>query len=111
MSHTYHEKLPGYDPDQLLHDGCQECESRAKSPTLGIVSLDPERFAHAWTRAARWQQHGLDGVSHAEEPPLLALWAVQVQLERIGHPIGTLPQSPFEAVQALAAAFGGESNG
>jgi hypothetical protein len=31
MSHNFHEGLPGYGEAQILHDGCAECEARARS--------------------------------------------------------------------------------
>jgi hypothetical protein len=95
MTHDYHQGLPGYHPDQLLIDGCEECEDRAKHPDHGIAELDAARFRAAWARAAEWQRHGLPSLSSAEAPMLLALWAVQVQLERIGWPIGEIPDSAF----------------
>jgi hypothetical protein len=91
MSHIYHEDLPGYHPDQILHDGCPECEYRASRGSHGLTELDTESFARAWKRAAQWNQGGLDNVALAERSLLSALWAVQVQLERLGVPIGTLP--------------------
>jgi hypothetical protein len=45
----------------------------------------------AWKRAARWQQHGMKGISQAEAPLLRALWAVQVQMEKRGVPVGQVP--------------------
>jgi len=91
MVHAYHEGLPGYHEDQILHDGCEECEGRASSRSLGISYLDKHRFARAWVRAAAWQRGRLDNISHAEIPLLNALWAVQCQLENFGHTIGRLP--------------------
>jgi len=91
MIHDYHEELPGYDPAQILHDDCAECEKRSEHQDHGISNLDRPTFAHAWDRAAQWNQLGLSGVSYAEVPLLNTLWAVQVQLERYGQPIGTLP--------------------
>jgi len=93
MAHDYHEGLPGYDPKQILHDGCSECEARAQHRDLGINTLDHVNFARAWKRAADWNQRGGQGLSlsHAELPMLRTLWAVQVQLEHYGQPIGTLP--------------------
>ena len=87
--HDYHENLPGYDPRQIWHDGCAECEERGER--IGIASLDSSNFARAWRRAIDWNTVGANAVSHAEAPMLNALWAVQVQLERRGVPIGVLP--------------------
>jgi hypothetical protein len=98
MSHDYHESLPGFDPAQILHDGCGECEYRAALDTHGITQLDPNNFARAWVRAAQWNQGRLHGgISRAEMPMLKVLWAVQVQMERGGQPmIGILPQRQGE---------------
>jgi len=103
MAHDYHEGLPGYDPKQILHDGCSECEWRARHHDHGISFLDRDSFARAWLRAAQWYRQGLPNMSVAEIPMLSALWAVQVQLARYGHPIGTLP------VRARASATGERS--
>jgi len=91
MVHDYHESLPGYDPEQILHDGCGECEARAKSRNHGLATLDQQNFARAWARAAEWNQQGLRNVSAAEVPILDVLWAVQCQLEQHGVPVGVLP--------------------
>ena len=92
-AHDYHDGLPGYSSEQLLHDGCGECETRAKAGDHGIAQLDRQNFYHAWKRAAEWNGNGgLTGpVSAAEAPMLRALWAVQLQLERRGVPIGEVP--------------------
>jgi hypothetical protein len=93
MMHDYHEKLPGYDAAQILHDGCSECEDRAKSRNLGIAYVDKTRFARAWARAAAWNRGQLDDrtISAAERPMLDVLWAVQCALENYGNPIGRVP--------------------
>jgi hypothetical protein len=79
------------DPRQVLHDGCAECKRRGKEPHVAIAHLDTAAFAAAWKRAAQWQQHGMRGISRAEMPLLFALWSVQVQFEKLGVPIGTMP--------------------
>ena len=92
MSHDPHHALAGWHPARILHDGCTECEVRGTSRDLGISALDNETFARAWKRAAAWNRDELErGVSRAETPMLDALWAVQVQLERRGVPIGEVP--------------------
>ena len=95
MTHDYHDNLPGYDPAQILHDGCAECEARAKLDSHGISELDSRNFARAWLRAADWNQRGLTNISKTEAPMLNALWSVQVQLERWGIPIGIIPTLPI----------------
>jgi hypothetical protein len=98
--HSYHDALPGFSPEQILHDGCGECESRAASRNHGIANLDTGNFARAWQRAARWNRSGLPDIARAEVPMLDVLWAVQCQLERVGIPIGSLPTpSPAQETQ------------
>lgn len=90
--HDYHDALPGYDPEQLLHDGCTECEARATYCDHGISKLDSQNFARAWRRAYHWNVGGTGTqISDAERPMLTVLWSVQLQLERRGVPIGHLP--------------------
>lgn len=91
MSHDYHDGLPGFHPDQLLKDGCAECERRAKDISLVIGHLDSQRLRHAWTRAALHGRSQLDNVSVAEAETLRALWALQVAFEPDGIPIGIWP--------------------
>jgi hypothetical protein len=93
MTHDYHDGLPGYSPAQILHDGCAECEQRAASPDHGISHLDRIRFLRAWQRAAQWQTEGIRDTAAAEVPMFRVLWAVQVKLEDLGVPIGTIPVS------------------
>jgi hypothetical protein len=108
MTHSYHEGRPGYSPDQVLHDGCAECASRGANVALGIASLDPQNFARAWSRAADWHREGVYNVSDAEAGLLRAIWSVQLQLERIGWPIGELPCHPHaDADPDLARQFTG----
>jgi hypothetical protein len=79
-SHTYHDRLPGYDPAQIYADGCGECEERADSYDLGIRYLTPEQFAVAWERAATLHNSGLGNASDAEHKLLRTLAAVRIQL-------------------------------
>ena len=92
-AHDYHDALPGYNDEQILHDGCAECEARSTSRNHGIAHLDPSNFVHAWRRAAEWNQGELDNstISQAEMPLLDVLWAVQVKLEGHGLRVGFLP--------------------
>lgn len=89
--HVYHDRLLNFHPDQILHDGCPECEARAAEPDHGIAHLDAVRFERAWVRAAVWQTRGLATVSNAELPMLKVLRTIQVQLERRGIPLGQCP--------------------
>ena len=93
--HDYHDGLAGFDSRQIWFDGCGECESRGQNPVRGLGSLDDNRFARAWERAAAWNDYpaptDIGFVSEAERPLLEMLWAIQIRLERSGLPIGALP--------------------
>lgn len=92
--HAYHDALPGYDERQILHDGCSECETRGESVADAIAHLDESNFERAWTRATTWQKGRHDEVgriSMAEISLLRAMWALQVQLERRGVILGSIP--------------------
>jgi hypothetical protein len=91
VSHDAHDTMPGYNPDQILHDACTECEARAEQPDHGLSRLDSGNFTRAWERAAAWQKNGTLDISYAEMDMLRTLWAVQVQLEQRGVPIGQVP--------------------
>ena len=97
MIHNYHDALPGYDPRQILHDGCEECEQRGTNILSAISRLDHERFEQAWRRAYdNWATYGggyeANGLlSDAESPLLGALWGIQLQLERRGIPLTGSP--------------------
>lgn len=89
--HDYHDGLPGFDPAQILHDGCQECEQRSDATDGGLAHLDRQNFALAWQRSAQWNRSGLANLSRAEIPLLNILWSVQIKLEQYGVPIGEVP--------------------
>jgi hypothetical protein len=89
--HDYHDGLPGFSEGQILHDGCGECEGRAKSVDGGLCHLDRLNFVRAWARATKWNQGGLSDLARAEIPLLSILWEVQLKLEYYGVPIGQLP--------------------
>ena len=91
--HDYHDGLPGYSPDQVLHDGCGECEARSKQPDGGMAYLDRLNFVRAWERAAEWNRAGLLDLARAEIPMLSILWSVQLKLENYGVPIGQVPHA------------------
>ena len=93
VCHDHHESLPGYSPEQLLHAGCGECDTRAASLDAGLANLDPVQFAKAWHRAARWRRGGgfLPDLDPAEKRMLAVLWAVQCLLEYRGFPVGIVP--------------------
>jgi hypothetical protein len=90
--HDYHDGLPGYSPEQILHDGCGECEARSKTDDHGLANLDRVNFYRAWGRAARWNREGLTDLSRAEIPLLNLLWVIQLKLESYAQvPIGVVP--------------------
>jgi len=89
--HDYHDGLPGYSTQQILHDGCTECETRGKDPAHAIASMDRQTFALAWGRAAEWNRSGVTDLSRAERGVLSVLWAIQVKLEPRGIEIGQVP--------------------
>lgn len=94
MMHDYHDALPGFDDRQILHDGCAECERRGEDIARAISYLDPLNFERAWNRAFAFERgfHETTGrISRAEAPLLSALWAVQIQLERRGVILGSIP--------------------
>lgn len=96
--HDYHDALLGYHPDQILHDGCAECEERGKDVARAIANLDHNNFERAWRRASDWNRSGgpgADHLSHAELPLLRALWALIVQLEIRGIPADEVPGRPY----------------
>ena len=89
--HDYHDGLPGFSPERVLHDGCGECEARAASPDHGIAHFDRANFVKAWHRAAEWNTAGLPDLARAEMPAFHVIWAIQLKLENLGVPIGSLP--------------------
>lgn len=91
MSHGYHEGERGYSAAQVLHDGCDECKQRSVDPSDAIARFDGHNFVTAWQRAAAWNRTGLADIADVERPVLSVLWSVQLQLERLGVPIGTVP--------------------
>lgn len=88
MAHAYHDQLPGYDPRQILVDGCHECEERSKDLDLAILKLDEQRWIDACNRAKQYALADvLDDtttgpISDAERPLLRVLWAVEVMHKR-----------------------------
>jgi hypothetical protein len=101
MSHDIH--APGTEA-QVLRDNCAECSHRSRQPDMAISNLDPRSFAAAWTRAAEWERGRARDVSSAEVPVLRVLWAVQCQMERLGFPIGEVPQALAGALLAAGGA-------
>lgn len=98
MVHDPHEMLPGYDPRQILVDGCQECEHRAQRLGLAFGNMSSGTFAKSWRRAAAWNLDRVEevgSISRAERPLLDAVWMMQIQLEReCGLPLGEIQARP-----------------
>jgi hypothetical protein len=84
--HAYHDRLPGFDPGNVLHDGCQECEDRATSPLNGLLHLDHHRFRQAWADMLEEKWSGGSGlarkVSVCDQQLMSALYSIAVLLER-----------------------------
>jgi hypothetical protein len=51
VSHVYHEGLPGYHPESILHDGCPECEERSRRGLDGVLALTRDRQLALWRGA------------------------------------------------------------
>jgi hypothetical protein len=83
LMHDYHEGLPGYHPDQILVDGCGECEARGGDVENVLAHLDPETFRRAWSRANALNTGGTNHISAAEALLLRSLWLVQRQLRSL----------------------------
>lgn len=83
--HAYHDKLPGYSPEQILHDGCAECEERGAVVYRAIHALDAHNYQRAKLRARTWNGVGLSNVSHAERVLLETLWAIHCQEETAAY--------------------------
>jgi hypothetical protein len=47
-AHVFHEDLPDYNPESVLHDGCAECEHRSKRGMEGVLALDRDRQLRLW---------------------------------------------------------------
>ena len=103
MTHAFHDRLEGYDPRQILHDGCPECEGRGKDLRSAFAHMDTETFARAWQRAfdlnASNGNHDVGRESAAEADLLLVIYAIQVNLERRGFPLdGRVPNPHYEPI-------------
>lgn len=84
MSHSYHEGLPGYDPAQIFHDGCEECEYRGENVLTAIGAMDTQTFVRAWARGRTLVRDGLDSCSNAEHSVLRVLGSIRLRLEDAG---------------------------
>lgn len=82
-AHDYHEAQSNYHPDQILHDGCQECSYRADNPVEIFSRMTAHDFAVAWTRAIDWQAGRLHNISVTEAPFLRMLYYISVKFRDI----------------------------
>lgn len=87
MPHTYHEGLVGYDERNVLHDGCRECEDRAREPLTGLCNIDEPSFARLWDdmTAIRWgttSRMPRERISSCDLALIHALYTFAVLLER-----------------------------
>ena len=105
--HAYHEALPGYSPNAVLHEGCEECESRAGIHGLGL--LDWKNSRRVVERAVKLHREGLADTNNVEAKLLRDVWTVLVWLE-VNTELtidGGLPWTDFEAMER--ALFGRHS--
>lgn len=94
MSHVYHDALPGFDPRNILHDGCPECEARAADPLrVGLPGLDENNRLMIWQRMRVFQfadsGHTLanevgDFMSDCDRKLTQALYYVAIFMQRAG---------------------------
>lgn len=98
--HAYHEELPGYSPEAILHHGCDECADRAG--IHGLAFLDWKNSRRAVERAIKWNRGELFDVNETEAGLLNAIWTmlVFIQANTEIDPIDEgLPWKDFEAIE------------
>lgn len=78
--HDYHDALPGFSEEQVLIDGCAECEWRAEDLERALSHFDSQYFRRACQRATAWRRDGLTDVSDAELKVFRPLSAVLVRV-------------------------------
>jgi hypothetical protein len=99
--HAYHEQLPNFNPNAILHEGCEECESRAN--IAGLLQLDWRNAQRAVERAIEWNYGRCPDTNPTEAGLLRAVWSMLVFLERHTEldPIQSgLPWRDFESMEA-----------
>lgn len=89
MGHSYHPNLEGYDPGNVLHDGCDECQRRASDPARGYLELDASNQLQLWQDMKRvrfGKQSGPVGrdLSDHDGSMMDHLYLLAVFLERVG---------------------------
>jgi hypothetical protein len=65
--HDFHPGLLGYDPDAILHDGCEECEARALKGVAGLLELDAGNLDLLWRRVVNTEYGGKSEPNDAGE--------------------------------------------
>lgn len=60
--HAPHHSLPGYDPEAILYDGCEECEARVGMN--GLLKLDANNLNLLWRRMLNERMHFKVDESH-----------------------------------------------
>ena len=92
MTHVYHEALPGYSADDVLHDGCPECDARAADPRIGLSHLDDRNRIRMWAkmRAYHFQGGGVDPVSQNDLQVMGLMYTIAVFLERAALSAGDI---------------------
>ena len=82
MMHKYHPSLPDYSSEQVLVDGCEECEYRAGRGVSALDYFDTETAKRAYDRAHKWNSEGLSDISAAEGKVFDKMLSVERFLER-----------------------------
>lgn len=85
MSHEHHESLPGYHESNVLHDGCHECDVRARSLD-GILSLDKENLDRLWLKMWNAEFRGASysqSTSYNDRGACRILYTIGVALEKL----------------------------
>ena len=95
MSHVNHAHLEGYKPEHVFHDGCPECEERAKNGIEGLLYLDGDNLDYLWLRMVEHEfgTNHLD-TNRVENMALRTLYRLYVLLERQGAPAERLRLPP-----------------
>jgi hypothetical protein len=96
-SHCYHPELEGYDPDSILHDGCEECDQRAQRGVAGLLALDAGNLDLLWRRMLNTEYGGMTEANDAGEyrsdcESRLGhqLYFIGILLERLGEDVWQL---------------------
>lgn len=113
--HAYHDGLAGFDPRNVLHDGCEECESRAAAGIDGVLALDGANRLQLWDDmlAYEWGTGVSIGrnPSRADHRVMRTLYLVAVLMEGFGvkpEEIETRGTAKHEADLARLAEILGE---